>query len=65
MYKKRHKKDIIVEAIKKKRQTFKKPYLRSIVGATLKFIQKRRVEKPEVCDVALWHALSLFISCDV
>ncbi|KAJ6944917.1 60S ribosomal protein L24-like [Populus alba x Populus x berolinensis] len=56
---------IIVEAVKKKRRTFKKPYSRSIVGATLKFIQKRRAEKPEVCDVALWHALSLFISCDV
>ncbi|XP_073267379.1 large ribosomal subunit protein eL24-like [Populus alba] len=45
--------DIIVEAVKKKHQTFKKPYSRSIVGATLKFIQKRRAEKPEVCDVAL------------
>ena len=30
----------------------KKPYSRSIVGATLEVIQKKRTEKPEVRDAA-------------
>ncbi|CAK7335466.1 unnamed protein product [Dovyalis caffra] len=57
MYRKQHKKDIATEAVKKKRRTTKKPYSRSIVGATLEVIQKRRTEKPEVRDAAREAAL--------
>lgn len=57
MYRKQHKKDIAAEAVKKKRRTTKKPYSRSIVGATLEVIQKRRAEKPEVRDAAREAAL--------
>ncbi|KAJ4835073.1 60S ribosomal protein L24 [Turnera subulata] len=57
MYRKQHKKDIAAEAVKKKRRTTKKPYSRSIVGATLEVIQKRRTEKPEVRDAAREAAL--------
>ncbi|KHG02992.1 60S ribosomal L24 [Gossypium arboreum] len=35
MYRKQHKKDIAQEAVKKRRRATKKPYSRSIVGATL------------------------------
>lgn len=49
--------DIAAEAVKKKRRTTKKPYSRSIVGATLEVIQKRRAEKPEVRDAAREAAL--------
>ena len=38
--------------MKKRRRTTKKPYSRSIVGATLEVIQKKRTEKPEVRDAA-------------
>ncbi|KAL5551789.1 hypothetical protein UlMin_001965 [Ulmus minor] len=57
MYRKQHKKDIAAEAVKKKRRTNKKPYSRSIVGATLEVIQKKRTEKPEVRDAAREAAL--------
>ncbi|KAK4400722.1 60S ribosomal protein L24 [Sesamum angolense] len=57
MYRKQHKKDIAAEAVKKRRRTTKKPYSRSIVGATLEVIQKRRAEKPEVRDAAREAAL--------
>ncbi|KAA8516643.1 hypothetical protein F0562_016851 [Nyssa sinensis] len=57
MYRKQHKKDIAQEAVKKRRRTTKKPYSRSIVGATLEVIQKKRAEKPEVRDAARESAL--------
>ncbi|KAL4310106.1 hypothetical protein GQ457_01G016060 [Hibiscus cannabinus] len=57
MYRKQHKKDIAQEAVKKRRRTTKKPYSRSIVGATLEVIQKKRSEKPEVRDAAREAAL--------
>ncbi|XWS56644.1 hypothetical protein CRYUN_Cryun09bG0103700 [Craigia yunnanensis] len=47
--------DIAAEAVEKRRHTMKKPYSRSIVGATLEVIQKKRTEKPEVQDAA-WEA---------
>jgi hypothetical protein len=43
--------------VKKRRRTTKKPYSRSIVGATLEVIQKKRSEKPEVRDAAREAAL--------
>ncbi|KAL6839051.1 hypothetical protein ACP4OV_031105 [Aristida adscensionis] len=49
--------DIHAEAVKKRRRTTKKPYSRSIVGATLEVIQKKRSEKPEVRDAAREAAL--------
>lgn len=49
--------DIHAEAAKKRRRTTKKPYSRSIVGATLEVIQKRRSEKTEVRDAAREAAL--------
>ncbi|KAF5197618.1 60S ribosomal protein L24 [Thalictrum thalictroides] len=57
MYRKQHKKDIAAEAVKKRRRATKKPYSRSIVGATLEVIQKKRTEKPEVRDAAHEAAL--------
>ncbi|URE15063.1 60S ribosomal protein [Musa troglodytarum] len=57
MYRKQHKKDIHAEAVKKRRRATKKPYSRSIVGATLEVIQKKRTEKPEVRDAAREAAL--------
>ncbi|KAJ4702509.1 60S ribosomal protein L24 [Melia azedarach] len=57
MYRKQHKKDIAQEAAKKRRRTTRKPYSRSIVGATLEVIQKKRAEKPEVRDAAREAAL--------
>ncbi|GMQ05279.1 hypothetical protein CsSME_00050372 [Camellia sinensis var. sinensis] len=57
MYRKQHKKDVSAEAVKKRRRATKKPYSRSIVGATLEVIQKRRTEKPEVRDAAREAAL--------
>ena len=57
MYRKQHKKDIAQEAVKKRRRAAKKPYSRSIVGATLEVIQKKRTEKPEVRDAAREAAL--------
>ncbi|KAL3647197.1 60S ribosomal protein L24B [Castilleja foliolosa] len=49
--------DVAAEAVKKRRRATKKPYSRSIVGATLEVIQKRRAEKPEVRDAAREAAL--------
>lgn len=49
--------DIAAESVKKRRRATKKPYSRSIVGATLEVIQKRRTEKPEVRDAAREAAL--------
>jgi len=43
--------------VKKRRRAAKKPYSRSIVGATLEVIQKKRAEKPEVRDAAREAAL--------
>ncbi|KAL6131988.1 hypothetical protein ACLB2K_070360 [Fragaria x ananassa] len=57
MYRKQHKKDIAQETVKKRHRSTKKPYSRSIVGATLEVIQKRRSEKPEVRDAAREAAL--------
>ncbi|CAN6303042.1 unnamed protein product [Urochloa humidicola] len=57
MYRKQHKKDIHAETVKKRRRTTKKPYSRSIVGASLDVIQKKRAEKPEVRDAAREAAL--------
>lgn len=48
--------------MKKRRRTTKKPYSRSIVGATLEVIQKKRTEKPEVRDAAREAALR-YCSC--
>ncbi|GFP98098.1 60S ribosomal protein l24 [Phtheirospermum japonicum] len=47
MYRKQHKKDAAAEFVKKRRRATKKPYSRSIVGATLEVIQKRRAGKPK------------------
>ncbi|EMS54414.1 60S ribosomal protein L24 [Triticum urartu] len=49
--------DIHAEAAKKRRRTTKRPYSRSIVGASLEVIQKKRAEKPEVRDAAREAAL--------
>ncbi|KAL6123262.1 hypothetical protein ACLB2K_075784 [Fragaria x ananassa] len=49
--------DIAQESVKKRHRSTKKPYSRSIVGATLEVIQKRRSEKPEVRDAAREAAL--------
>ncbi|KAM7256673.1 hypothetical protein ACFE04_012414 [Oxalis oulophora] len=57
MYRKQHKKDTAAESVKKRRRITKKPYSRSIVGATLEVIQKKRSEKPEVRDAAREAAL--------
>ncbi|XP_038995404.1 60S ribosomal protein L24-like [Hibiscus syriacus] len=54
---KQHKKDIAQEVVKKRRRATKKPYSGSVVGATLEVIQKKRSEKPEVCDAAREVAL--------
>ncbi|GFP93395.1 60S ribosomal protein l24-2 [Phtheirospermum japonicum] len=60
MYLKQHKKDGAAEAVKKRRRDTKKPYSRSIVGATLEVIRKRRAEKHEVLDAAREAALRYF-----
>lgn len=52
-----HLQDSAQEVVKKRRRATKKPYSRSIVGATLEVIQKRRSEKPEVRDAAREAAL--------
>ncbi|KAL9687422.1 hypothetical protein QQ045_031823 [Rhodiola kirilowii] len=57
IYRKQHKKDIAQEAVKKRRRATKKLYSRSIVGATIEVIQKKRSEKPEVRDAAREAAL--------
>lgn len=55
--------DIHAEAVKKRRRATKKPYSRSIVGATLEVIQKKRTEKAEVRDAARAAALRLVFPC--
>ncbi|CAG7865388.1 unnamed protein product, partial [Brassica rapa] len=54
--------DAAQEAVKKRRRATKKPYSRSIIGATwklaLEVIQKKRAEKPEVRDAARETALT-------
>jgi large subunit ribosomal protein L24e len=57
LFRKQHKKDVHAEAIKKKRRTTNKPYSRSIVGASLEVIQKKRTEKTEVRAAAREAAL--------
>ncbi|XP_020598102.1 60S ribosomal protein L24-like, partial [Phalaenopsis equestris] len=49
--------DIHDESVKKRRRATKKPLSRSIVGASLEVIQKKRTEKPEVRDAAREAAL--------
>ncbi|KAF2590624.1 hypothetical protein F2Q70_00040814 [Brassica cretica] len=49
----------------KRRRATKKPYSRSIVGATLEVIQKKRAEKPEVRDAAREAALRLVLILSV
>ncbi|KAF9593714.1 hypothetical protein IFM89_024718, partial [Coptis chinensis] len=49
--------DIAAEVVKTRRRATKKPYSRSIVGATLEVIQKKRTEKPEVPDATCEAAL--------
>ena len=49
--------DIHAEAVKKKRRATSKPYSRSIVGASLEVIQKKRAEKTEVRAAAREAAL--------
>ncbi|KAH9297837.1 hypothetical protein KI387_029519, partial [Taxus chinensis] len=57
MYRKQHKKDIHAEQVKKTRRKTSKPYSRSIVGASLEVIQKKRTEKTEVRAAAREAAL--------
>ncbi len=57
LFRKQHKKDVHAEAIKKKRRATNKPYSRSIVGASLEVIQKKRTEKTEVRAAAREAAL--------
>ncbi|KAL6758061.1 60S ribosomal protein [Haematococcus lacustris] len=47
-YRKQHKKDQVSEVQRKKRRNLNKSAARSIVGASLEVINKRRTEKPEV-----------------
>jgi len=57
LYRKQHKKDILSETVKKRRRTTSKPYSRSIVGASLEVIRKKRGEKTEVRAAAREAAL--------
>ncbi|KAJ8637363.1 hypothetical protein MRB53_011630 [Persea americana] len=67
MYRKQHKKDIHAEAAKKRRCTAKKPYFRSIVGATLEVIQKKRFRRRELkrlkFEMLLEKQLSAHFDC--
>jgi large subunit ribosomal protein L24e len=49
--------DIHAEAVKKKRRTVSKPYLKPIGGASLEVIQEKRGEKTEVRAAAREAAL--------
>lgn len=49
--------DLQQEGVKKKRRATAKPYSRSIVGASLEVIQKKRTEKAEVRVAAREAAL--------
>ncbi|CAD7701254.1 unnamed protein product [Ostreobium quekettii] len=57
MYRKQHKKDQTTDSSRRKRRTHQKVTLRSIVGASLEVIQKKRNEKPEVRQAARDAAL--------
>ncbi|KAH7299648.1 hypothetical protein KP509_24G022200 [Ceratopteris richardii] len=57
LYRKQHKKDIHAETVKRRRKTTTKTYSRSIVGASLEVIQKKRSEKTEVRAAAREAAL--------
>eukprot|EP00249_Psilotum_nudum_P028824 c38763_g1_i1 orf=267-764(-) len=57
LYRKQHKKDVHAETVKKRRRTTNKTYSRSIVGASLEVIQKKRSEKTEVRAAAREAAL--------
>eukprot|EP00271_Cylindrocystis_brebissonii_P014864 TRINITY_DN36484_c0_g1_i1.p1 TRINITY_DN36484_c0_g1~~TRINITY_DN36484_c0_g1_i1.p1 ORF type:complete len:185 (-),score=53.27 TRINITY_DN36484_c0_g1_i1:501-998(-) len=57
LFRKQHKKDVQAEGVKKKRRTSSKPYSRSIVGASLEVLQKKRTEKTEVRVAAREAAL--------
>ncbi|XP_024369752.1 large ribosomal subunit protein eL24 [Physcomitrium patens] len=57
LFRKQHKKDLHDTTVKKKRRTTNKPYSRSIVGASMEVIQKKRTEKTEVRAAAREAAL--------
>ena len=57
LYRKQHKKDKADEVSRKKRRTNKGAISRSIVGASLEVIQKKRAEKSEVRQLARENAL--------
>lgn len=62
-----HHQDIHAEQVKKRRRATSKPYSRSIVGASLEVIQKKRAEKTEVRAAAREAALKYdksVVSCD-
>ncbi|KAH7294619.1 hypothetical protein KP509_27G010000 [Ceratopteris richardii] len=57
LYRKQHKKDAHAETVKRRRKHTTKTYSRSIVGASLDVIQKKRTEKSEVRAAAREAAL--------
>ncbi|CAI5473930.1 unnamed protein product [Closterium sp. Yama58-4] len=57
IYRKQHKKDVQAEGVRRKKRTTTKVHSRSIVGASLEVIQKRRSEKAEVRAAARDAAL--------
>ena len=57
LYRKAHKKDQSTEAARRKRRSNKVSQTRSIVGASLEVIQKRRNEKSDVRAAARENAL--------
>ena len=57
LYRKQHKKDKADEVARKKRRTNRSVISRSIVGASLEVIQKKRAEKSEVRQLARENAL--------
>ncbi|CAI5950917.1 unnamed protein product [Closterium sp. NIES-64] len=57
IYRKQHKKDVQAEGVRRKKRTATKVHSRSIVGASLEVIQKRRSEKAEVRAAARDAAL--------
>jgi len=57
LFRKQHKKDAHDITVRKKRRATNKPYSRSIVGASLEVIQKKRTEKTEVRAAAREAAL--------
>mmetsp|Transcript_29104 Transcript_29104/g.48853 ORF Transcript_29104/g.48853 Transcript_29104/m.48853 type:complete len:155 (-) Transcript_29104:240-704(-) len=57
LYRKQHKKDTTVEVHRKKRRVNRSAISRSIVGASLEVIQKKRAEKTEVRQLARDNAL--------